>query len=137
MGPGKDMFDSTKIIGSRQYEKAVQLYNTATEEVKGPLRVVHQHIDMTNHVLNSTTSPSYKVGKSDKTCQPALGYSFAAGTTDGPGASIFSQGKTEENAFFNFIRFFIKVPSENIKMCHAPKPVLLATGEVICLLYFF
>lgn len=28
-----------------------------------------------------------------KTCKPAMGYSFAAGTTDGPGAFNFEQGK--------------------------------------------
>ena len=27
-----------------------------------------------------------------KTCKPAMGYSFAAGTTDGPGAFDFTQG---------------------------------------------
>ena len=30
-----------------------------------------------------------------KTCKPALGYSFAAGTTDGPGAFDFKQGKVD------------------------------------------
>lgn len=30
--------------------------------------------------------------KGKKTCKPAMGYSFAAGTTDGPGAFDFTQG---------------------------------------------
>ena len=29
-----------------------------------------------------------------KTCKPAMGYSFAAGTTDGPGAFNFKQGQS-------------------------------------------
>lgn len=29
------------------------------------------------------------------TCKPAMGYSFAAGTTDGPGAFNFKQGEAQ------------------------------------------
>lgn len=29
------------------------------------------------------------------TCKPAMGYSFAAGTTDGPGAFNFKQGESQ------------------------------------------
>ena len=38
-----------------------------------------------------------------KLCKPALGYSFAAGTTDGPGAFDFTQGSTNENGLWNLI----------------------------------
>lgn len=38
-------------------------------------------------------------GSSDQTCPPALGYSFAAGTTDGPGDVGFFQGMTTTSVF--------------------------------------
>ena len=51
-----------------------------------------------------------------KTCKPALGYSFAAGTTDGPGAFDFKQGKVDGRDDGNFypeyhykIRFVIEL----------------------------
>lgn len=59
-----------------------------------------------------------------------MGYSFAAGTTDGPGAFDFLQGTTSENNFWNLVAAALTEPSEEMKQCHSPKPVLLATGEV-------
>uniref|UniRef100_A0A2I3MNI3 Neutral ceramidase n=1 Tax=Papio anubis TaxID=9555 RepID=A0A2I3MNI3_PAPAN len=66
-----------------------------------------------------------------KTCKPALGYSFAAGTIDGVGGLNFTQGKTEGDPFWDTIRDQILGKlSEEIKECHKPKPILLHTGEL-------
>uniref|UniRef100_A0A8C0BQW3 Neutral ceramidase n=1 Tax=Buteo japonicus TaxID=224669 RepID=A0A8C0BQW3_9AVES len=90
MGPGNDMFDSTRIIGQNIYLKA---------------RV--------------------------KTCKPALGYSFAAGTIDGVGAFNFTQGSLEGNPFWDEIRDqLLGEPSNETKACHKPKPILFSTGEM-------
>jgi neutral ceramidase len=59
-----------------------------------------------------------------------MGYSFAAGTTDGPGAFTFHQGMKTENPLWNAVRNFLAVPSERNLACHGAKPVLLPTGEV-------
>jgi len=64
------------------------------------------------------------------TCKPSMGYSFAAGTTDGPGAFDFVQSETTSNPFWEFIRNFLHKPSQELRDCHAPKPVLLPTGEL-------
>ncbi|KAF7247476.1 Neutral ceramidase [Varanus komodoensis] len=87
-GPGKDMFESTGIIGRAIYLKAKELYQAASEEINGPISSAHQWVDMSNVTvqLNATHT--------GKTCKPALGYSFAAGTMDGPGMLNFTQGKT-------------------------------------------
>lgn len=124
IGPGKDMFESTKIIGERQYIKAKELFVSATERVSGEISFVHQYKDMTQVDI---TLPS---GEVVHTCKPAMGYSFAAGTTDGPGAFDFRQGTTSPNAFWNLVRDFISKPSQKMIECHKPKPILLSTGQM-------
>ncbi|XP_064615705.1 uncharacterized protein LOC135479730 [Liolophura sinensis] len=123
-GPGKDMTDSTRIIGLNQYNKAMELYKSASKLITGPVDFKHTYVDMTNVEiqLNSTT----KV----KTCKPAMGYSFAAGTTDGPGMFNFVQGSKSENLFWDLVRDFLATPTDAQRSCHAPKPILLDTGEI-------
>lgn len=54
-------------------------------------------------------------GSFHKTCSPARGYSFAAGTTDGPGQFDFKQGDNSTGTpFWNFIRQFIHKPSKEV-----------------------
>ena len=76
-GPGKDMFESTKIIAERQYKKAYELFFNfdGGRELTGPVQFVHQWIDMSNYTVHLPD------GSLASTCMPALGYSFAAGTT--------------------------------------------------------
>lgn len=57
--------------------------------------------------------------------------SFAAGTTDGPGAFDFMQGTTSDNPLWNAVRDFIAEPSAQDIACHGPKPILIATGRAI------
>jgi neutral ceramidase len=60
--------------------------NTGQVEVTGPVDFIHQWINMTNYVVQLAN------GSLATTCKAALGYSFAAGTTDGPGEFDFTQG---------------------------------------------
>nr|XP_051679868.1 neutral ceramidase isoform X2 [Oryctolagus cuniculus] len=124
-GPGQDMFDSTQIIGQIIYQRAKDLYISASQEVKGPVASAHQWVNMTDVTvwLNSTHAV--------KTCKPALGYSFAAGTIDGVGGLNFTQGMKEGDPFWDTIRDqLLGKPSEEIKECQKPKPILLHTGEL-------
>jgi neutral ceramidase len=50
-------------------------------------------------------------------CKAALGYSFAGGTTDGPGAFDFNQGDTDGNAFLDFIKDFLINATAELKEC--------------------
>lgn len=60
-----------------------------------------------------------------------MGYSFGAGTIDGPGASIFSQSTTSSNnPLWNAFRDFLVTPDKEDMACHAPKPILIPTGRV-------
>ena len=98
------------------------------------------------------------LGSVSKTCPAAMGYSFAAGTTDGPGEFDFTQGTlisriflklfvfcvkwihqfyciltgaNTSNPFWDFVSGLLKNPDEEQENCHAPKPILLDTGEVM------
>ncbi|XP_055085459.1 neutral ceramidase isoform X2 [Periophthalmus magnuspinnatus] len=125
VGPGVDMFESTRIIAENIYKKTKELYSTAVEEVTGPLHFAHQWVDMSNVTvkINSTHTVS--------TCKPALGHSFAAGTTDGGGDLNFTQGAVEGDPFWDGIRdALVGPPSNETQACHRPKPILFSTGEM-------
>ncbi|CAK5267707.1 unnamed protein product [Mycena citricolor] len=66
-----------------------------------------------------------------QTCPPAMGFSFAGGTTDGPGAFDFVQGdnSTSQNPLWNIVKSAVTpVPSAAQTACQYPKPILLNTG---------
>ncbi|XP_077987550.1 putative neutral ceramidase C [Glandiceps talaboti] len=122
-GPGEDMFESTEIIGRRQYERALELYRSALTPLSGRIGYKHQYIDMSSYHVTLSN------GSTVVTCKPAMGYSFAGGTTDGPGALNFTQGDTTGDPFWDSVVDFLKPPTEELEHCHVPKPILLATGE--------
>jgi neutral ceramidase len=132
-GPGKDMEESTEIIGRKQFDLANKMVKqrrldsdssrNSTTMLQGPVAFRHAFIDMSN------TTVRLESGKIVKTCPAALGYGFAAGTTDGPGMFDFTQGQNTSNPFWNVIGGFLSPPSQEQKECHHPKPILLNTGE--------
>ncbi|XP_009933900.1 putative neutral ceramidase C isoform X2 [Opisthocomus hoazin] len=125
MGPGNDMFDSTRIIGQNIYLTARELYEKAFQEVTGPLSSAHQWVNMSDVSVELNTTHTVK------TCKPALGYSFAAGTIDGVGAFNFTQGLVEGDPFWDEVRDqLLGEPSNETKACHKPKPILFSTGEM-------
>ncbi|EGW01194.1 Neutral ceramidase, partial [Cricetulus griseus] len=123
-GPGQDIFDSTQIIGRMIYQTAKELHDSASQEVTGPVLAAHQWVNMTD--VSVMLNDTYAV----KTCKPALGYSFAAGTIDGVSGLNITQGTTEGDPFWDTIRDqLLGKPSGEIIECHKPKPILLHTGE--------
>ncbi|XP_034425714.1 neutral ceramidase isoform X1 [Hippoglossus hippoglossus] len=124
-GPGNDMFDSTRIIGHNIYRKAKELYASAVEEVTGFLHFAHEWVNMTDVTVQINSSHTVS------TCKPALGHSFAAGTTDGGGDLNFTQGAVEGDPFWDGIRdALLGEPSNKTQECHHPKPILFNTGEM-------
>ncbi|KAM7330093.1 hypothetical protein ACRRTK_011706 [Alexandromys fortis] len=124
-GPGQDMFDSAQIIGRAIYQRAKELHDSASQEVTGPVFAAHQWVNMTD------VSVQINATHVAKTCKPALGYSFAAGTIDGVSGLNITQGTTEGDLFWDTIRDqLLGKPSEEIIECHKPKPILLHTGEL-------
>ncbi|KAM1167331.1 hypothetical protein TB2_028896 [Malus domestica] len=128
-GPGyPDEFESTRIIGERQLKKAVDLFNKASEKLKGKVDYRHTYVDFSQLEV---TLPK-KGGGSEvvKTCPAAMGFGFAAGTTDGPGAFDFKQGDDKGNPFWRLVRNVLKKPGQEQVECQSPKPILLDTGEM-------
>jgi neutral ceramidase len=87
-----DEFESTRVIGDRQFLKAVDLFNSASEEIQGKVDYRHTYLDFSQLEVNLPTGTGQHVAK---TCPAAMGFAFAAGTTDGPGAFDFKQGDTK------------------------------------------
>lgn len=128
-GPGDNMFESTDIIGTRQFDAAKRILSeTGSERLQGPVSFAHQYVDMTKEQVPLGD------GTTATTCKPAMGYSFAAGTTDGPGALNFKQSMTHGTPLWTLATKLIgKIvcktePDQAYYDCHKPKPVLLPTG---------
>ncbi|CAM1501953.1 Fc.00g039370.m01.CDS01 [Cosmosporella sp. VM-42] len=115
-------------IGRRQYVGAKDAYDSSSTPIKGSsVKAFHFYHDM------SFWEFQLPDGSKAMTCPAALGYSFAAGTSDWPGAFDFTQGdsgKPDANPLWKVVSGFLKVPSEKQKECHKPKPILLDVGEM-------
>nr|XP_027109891.1 neutral ceramidase 2-like [Coffea arabica]XP_027109901.1 neutral ceramidase 2-like [Coffea arabica] len=128
-GPGyPDEFESTRIIGERQFKKAVDLFNKASEQLAGKVDYRHTYLDFSK--LEVTIPKQGGGTEVVKTCPAAMGFAFAAGTTDGPGAFDFKQGDSQGNAFWKLVRDLLKTPDKEQVDCQQPKPILLDTGEM-------
>ena len=80
-GPGwPDSFRSSGMIAEKQFLKAKELYEKESFKLKGS-------IDARSLFLN-ISSLSLKGNEHRDMCRPAMGYSFAAGTTDGGSLSL-------------------------------------------------
>ncbi|KAL4282764.1 hypothetical protein GQ457_16G009790 [Hibiscus cannabinus] len=128
-GPGyPDEFESTRIIGERQFNKALDLFNKASEQLKGKVDYRHTYLDFSQ--LEVTIPKAGGGSEVVKTCPAAMGFAFAAGTTDGPGAFDFKQGDDKGNPFWRLVRNLLKTPDKKQVDCQHPKPILLDTGEM-------
>ncbi|KAF7554387.1 hypothetical protein G7046_g6840 [Stylonectria norvegica] len=118
-------------IGRRQYNAAKGIYDSlddsSTSIVGSTVKAFHFYHDMRfwNFSLPDGTSAT--------TCPAALGYSFAAGTSDWPGAFDFTQGDSGEpsaNPLWRVVSGLLREPSAKQKECQKPKPILLDVGEI-------
>ncbi|KAK4190805.1 Neutral/alkaline nonlysosomal ceramidase [Podospora australis] len=121
---------SCRVIAQRQFNGAKSLYNSlsssSTPVVGSSVRTFHYFQDMRYYTFPLAN------GTQVQTCPAALGHSFAAGTSDWPGAFDFTQGDSgaPNNPFWSVVGGLLKVPSAAQKKCQEPKPVLLNVGEM-------
>ncbi|KAJ7543425.1 hypothetical protein O6H91_09G037900 [Diphasiastrum complanatum] len=129
-GPGyPDMFLSTKIIAERQFQKAVDLFENAQVKLSGRIDYRQTYLNITGVTVDLSSSATTSLPNMT-TCPAALGFSFAAGTTDGPGAFDFKQGDNQGNLFWRLVGSALKPPTPQQISCQHPKPILLDAGEI-------
>ncbi|PYH99278.1 putative neutral/alkaline nonlysosomal ceramidase [Aspergillus ellipticus CBS 707.79] len=120
-------------IGRRQYAAAKDLYSQLDSNPvqilsSSDVRSFHVYQDLSNYTFTSPFN-----GSTLNTCPAALGFSFAAGTTDGPGLFDFTQngtGSAESNPLWYVARAFVHQPSKAQQACQAPKEILLDVGPI-------
>lgn len=127
-GPGEDAFESTAIIGTRQLEVALELFESANESLSGRIDFRRLYVDMSTYEVTD----QFTGAGSQVTCPSAYGYSFAGGSTeDGGGHFLFWEGMTEQRFYLDFlIGFLAGTPdwTPAVKECQEPKPILFETG---------
>jgi len=117
-------------IGRRQFQGAKDLYDTMlssdTPVTGDVVRSFHTFFDFSNYTF------PHPNGTVVRTCPAAMGYSFAAGTSDGPGAFDFKQnnsGDPNASPVWGVVGGLVHSANETQKDCQAPKPILLDVGE--------
>jgi len=127
-GPGKTDVESTRIIGARQAREAEKLFVQAHEALHGPIEFRLDFVDFSGLAV----AGEFTGAGPQRTCPSALGYSFAAGSTeDGGGHPLFHEGMKESNPFIDGMarkNFPGLGPTEELRRCQKPKAILLATG---------
>ncbi|ETS82114.1 hypothetical protein PFICI_07116 [Pestalotiopsis fici W106-1] len=117
-------------IGRRQFESARKLYDESEK-----LSPIHGSWVKTFHRFHNMSNFHFQLpnGTEVETCPAALGYSFAAGTSDGPGAFDFTQhdgGPNTTSPVWKVVSGLLKAPTKEQKICHGSKPILLDVGEM-------
>jgi len=127
---------SLKVSATRQYAKAKELYNAATEELKGSVDFRHEWVDMRTLFVTS---------QGVTTCPGGMGASYSYGSpAENPTPfPLFKEGVTVDSIDWNtdfetaFLANFLPgaisilypaVQTDAYKACQYPKPVILATG---------
>ncbi len=125
-----------KVIATRQYAKARELYDSATVELSGSVDFRHEWVDMRTLYVDEVETT---------TCAGGMGASYSYGSpADNPSPyPLFDEGVTTdsidwsedfETAFLStFLPWAIGLVypatyTKAYRSCHEPKPVILATG---------
>lgn len=125
-------YEHMEIIAKKLYDKAVELHNAASEQIKGPVDFRHRYVDFSKlHIdaLDVDTVPA------------AMGAAFLAGSTEDnvSQVSVFHEGVTVDSLQGNeriiagvvdsaFGVLWPKTLDESFIKGHAPKKILVPTG---------
>ena len=127
---GVDDVAHMKLLGERQYMKAMELFNTATERLTGGVDYRHQYVDFSNETIDSAFMPQ-GIG-AGHTCIAAIGVSMLAGSTeDGKGIDI-GEGITypyDISILGSVFPWEFTIMPET-QACHAEKPIVLPMGSI-------
>lgn len=129
-GPGDDEFETTQIIGERQFQKALELFEAAAEPLSGPIDYRQSFVDFSK----LTVRDEFTQAGEQHTWPSAYGYAFAAGSTeDGGGHPLFREGMKDRVAGIDTLAkqlFKDAIPSDALRKNQSPKAILFAPGEM-------
>lgn len=125
-GPTDDEFTNTRIIGQLQADRAQQLFDSATEELTGPIDARGRYVDFSAVDVAPQYTPD---GRAHRTCPGALGQNFTAGAEDGPGPPIVDEGDLSTNPLLLIAGIVVNPTPAWVRECQAPKQVFLGTGS--------
>ncbi len=119
-------YERMNILAERQYNKAVELYNSADDKLSSELDFRHMYVDFSSQVV----SPGYMAGMDTAgngyTAEACLGVSLVAGSTeDGVGIGFVQEGMTYDGVTWPA---FTMVPG--LQEQHKEKIILLPTGTM-------
>ncbi len=128
-GPGENEFATTRIIAQRQVDTALEIFESATEKLAGPIDYRQVFVDFVYRPVDK----KFTGEEGSRTCPSAYGYAFAAGSTeDGGGHPMFKEGMLIRSKLIDALvkqQFKVEEPSEECRECHGSKVILIATGE--------
>jgi neutral ceramidase len=82
-------------FGKKQYDKAVELFDHANEELSGSVDFRHAYIDMSNCAVGGTYTIN---GTDERTWPAALGLGMTSGSSeDSVGFNVWPEGTTRDN----------------------------------------
>jgi neutral ceramidase len=129
-GPGKNIFESSFMIGERQFRASQVILKSEGKQLTGGISYTQKFIDMSQYPVSSEYSGT---GKTETTCPSAYGYAFAAGSTEeGGGHWLFHEGMTNKDRKFYIdwlAKFMLQSPSDELRKCQSPKAILFPMGE--------
>jgi neutral ceramidase len=118
-GEGLAGLNAVEKAARPQYEKAKELFNSASTVVSGGVDYRHMYVAMDD----VTVSPEFTNGQPQKTCAAAVGISMLAGTTDGEGVGV--QGATCDTIKKTLPDFVCVMTTTS---CQGAKPIAVETG---------
>ncbi|KAI5282133.1 hypothetical protein KEM54_002963, partial [Ascosphaera aggregata] len=119
-------------MGRRQYAAAKKIYDTL---IHGGTAITGKTVSSfhTFQDFSNWTFVSPLTGKEVRTCSPAIGYAFAGGTTDGPGAFDFTQNVSSpatDNPVWHIVRDILHDPTKEQTECQGMKDILFDIGSM-------
>ncbi|GMF38731.1 unnamed protein product [Phytophthora lilii] len=127
-GEGKTVIECAEIMGKRQYDTLSALIHGESELIAGSVVANLSYVDFSNvtlHGVNVTCESPY----AGRSCPAVVGQNLGAGTEDGRGLSMFTEGNLKANPFFKTLGAIIKKTPQWVQDCQNTNKVpMLAVG---------
>jgi neutral ceramidase len=120
-GGGADDFEDTSLSAHKQYQRAEELYASATTPLTGGVDYRHMHVKMDQVVVEAR----FADGRARSTCPAAIGISMLAGAEDGP---AYGREGVSCDTIRDLFGGFVCAVSQT--ECQGSKPIILEMGRM-------